>query len=197
VKIGLTCAVNVETHDNSSFSFERKVEGDPVLRKCLDSRLVIIEHGAWISIGKKLNTFNKGYMQTKSMPCPSILDTIAINPFGEILACCGLTSEQNPYLRLGNINNIGVKEAYEKSFQDIVKIWLSVDGPNRILNYVNNKKGNSEMEYKDHMCRICSELFSDKSNIDILKTFNHEYSPSVYLKYVLTNKLTDNEEKTN
>ena len=36
-------------------------------------------------------------------PCKYIYDNIVINPYSQMLACCGLTVEYNKYLKLGEI----------------------------------------------------------------------------------------------
>lgn len=187
VDLELICAINVETHDGSSFIFETEAKKDETFYQCIEKGCVNIEHGAWISMEKE-NSYENGFVFSSQMPCTSILDVITINPYGEVLACCGLRSEQNPYLRLGNIRENSIKSMYESSTHDVIKMWLHVEGPNKILDFVNNKKGSPKRNYKCHICASCSELFKDSSNIEILKRFKSEYTPSIYLKYLLTTK---------
>ena len=64
-----------------------------------------------------------------SGPCENIFKTISINPYSQLLSCCGLTVEYNKFLKLGNLQKNSLKSLYESQFHDLYKIWLYVDGP--------------------------------------------------------------------
>lgn len=195
VRLGLICVINIETHDNSSFDFNKILSKDKMLQKYCNIKekginRILVEKGIWIPVKKtdfEKITYEK-YPPNNKYRCESILGMIDINPYGEMLACCGLTSEQNPFLRLGNVNKHNIKELYESSFKDLLKIWLYTEGPEAILRYISIKKGVERNIYPRHVCAACRELFSDKENIAIIQENFIEISNKVLLKYFLATK---------
>lgn len=56
-----------------------------------------------------------------------------------LLACCGLTCQENKILDLGNLNKYPIKVLWNEQFDDLVKLWLFTDGPHEIHNYLCKK----------------------------------------------------------
>ena len=46
-------------------------------------------------------------------PCESVLDTMVVNPRGEVGACCGLTREQIPEMQIGSLQDATLVELAE------------------------------------------------------------------------------------
>lgn len=129
-------------------------------------------------------------MPIKFDKCPNLFNNLIINPYGDLMACCGLVCEQIPFLRLGNIKNKSIKSLYSSAFHDLIKIWLYIEGPAKILKYISEKQG-TQFEFKGgHLCAICKDLFKNSNNITFLRTHYNEYYSSVLLKYFMhTNSL--------
>lgn len=189
---GLLCAINIETHDKSSFDFNGYLQKDKVFASYCstnmlnNSRCIYVEHGVWAPMKEK-REYKLSYEKYKDSlnykRCENLFDNIPINPYGEVLACCGITSEQNPFLRIGNITYEDIKTIYGRSFMDILKVWLFVSGPISILHFIHKVSGKKDDVVPQHMCILCKEIFSNSEYLAILREHIGDYAPAVLLKY--------------
>ena len=199
VRNGLSCAINVETKDNSKFDINKILKKDKVF---LDMSIsneshddndnkIHIERGIWAPIKKgqqNIITYNEFKDSIDFKRCEHLFSIIPINPYGEVLACCGITCETNPYLRLGNINKEDISIIYERAFNDILKLWLFTEGPASIASYLNSKTGCAGYKINpSHACILCREIFNTPHNIELLKNNLNEYYSRIILKYCLLN----------
>lgn len=152
-----------------------------------EQKKLIIQQSVWIPFAKEEEiTYDKIIVnKIGEQRCTSLFNTIAINPYSEMLACCGLTAEHIPFFRLGNAKNHTIKEMYEQQFQDFLKIWLCTDGPEAILKYADEKLKRGNKKYIGHICALCAEIFKNPENIDVIKKNYKAIMPSVMLKYSL------------
>ena len=184
----LTCLINVETHDQASFQSKSFYE-DNRLKDYFSLKRpnhLMISNGVWMPFvhtnDNDIKYDNIKLDDCEIKGCHSLFSTIAINPYANMLACCGLTCEYIPFLRLGNVEKQSIKELYERQFSDFLKIWLYTEGPYAILEYIYRKRG-LVFSIKGHICSICAELFKDRKNIQCMMDNCNEVAPSVLFKY--------------
>lgn len=198
IRNGLLCAINIETKDNSKFDINKILKRDKVLYSMSAYKgssncnsKIHIERGIWAPIKKdckKEITYEDFKDSINFRRCEHLFSTIPINPYGEVLACCGITSESNPYLRLGNINREDIKTIYERTFNDVLKLWLYTEGPASIASYINKKAKAVDAKIKpSHACILCREIFRNPENIEILRNNIDEFSSRIVFKYCLLN----------
>lgn len=193
--LGLTCLINVESHDNCSFNGDR-------FRK--DSRLIDyfdklkyentlgIERGIWIPFVyndsnisyEKIGGLNENLCQKR---CNSLFTTLAITPYSQLMACCGLTCEYIVPFRLGDLRCKTMKELYEIQFHDFLKIWLFAEGPYFVLRHIYDKRG-IDKKITGHTCYMCAEIFKDEENIRYIQDNYSEIMPTIMFKYFLLKK---------
>ena len=191
IRCGLSCAINVETHDETHFDFEQILSKDKFLKALSSTTLeegkIYIERGIWAPMKKGYHPFTyKKYIEHfKFNRCIHLFNNILINPYGEVLSCCGITSETNPYMRIGNINTQDIGTIYERSVLDFLKVWIFVDGPEKVMSFIKEKRGETNDFVTGHSCQICREIFCNKYNMAIVRKFSHEISSNVIYKYQL------------
>ncbi|GFI51794.1 hypothetical protein IMSAGC021_00083 [Muribaculaceae bacterium] len=192
-RLGLKPLINVESHDDSKTSVLKWLKRDSVFRKIVVSGGIIIEQGIWMSFNEESNkpiNYTKTILSPRFDRCSSLFSVIPINPYGEVMACCGLTSENSLFLRIGNINRKPIREIYESSFQDLLKIWLFVDRPAKILQHIAQSKEECLNITTGHICDACRTLFNNYKNIEHLNEIYDSFATSTILKYqLLTSKL--------
>jgi hypothetical protein len=192
--LGITCIVNVEKHDKASFRAETFYEDErlkPYFGSTREDKPVLrIESGVWIKFDKDSEiSYNELLFTTDSgKGCTSLFNTIVVNPYSQVIACCGLTSEYILPLRLGSAQAHPIKNLYESQFNDFLKIWLFVEGPMSILKFIYSKRNIPHGSIKGHICYICAEIFKDPENIASLKEHYKEAMARVLLKYSLLTK---------
>lgn len=93
--------------------------------------------------------------------CRSVLNTIVVTPDRKIGFCCGLSRELIPELNSDWIKD-SLSELLAAAGSEFMKIWLFVDGPERILAWAaaKNPQINWEGRYAHH-CHACLALFQD------------------------------------
>ena len=117
----------------------------------------------------------------KKNSCQSLFQSIIINPYGEVYACCGIGVCHIPQMRLGNVYQEPVNVIYERAFEDFLKVWLFVDGPEAVLKYVHQKTGQKFPCHTSHLCDICRAIFRDKTIIPLI---NENFYDAAYIPLI-------------
>jgi hypothetical protein len=71
--------------------------------------------------------------------CDNVLDNVVVTPDEQMAACCGLTMEHIPELKLGDLRKHRMRDLYQRALADFMKIWLRVEGPDQILRFARLK----------------------------------------------------------
>lgn len=93
--------------------------------------------------------------------CKSVFSTIVVTPARHVGLCCGLSRELIPELNAA-WGEHELCELLAEAGRDFMKIWLFVEGPERILAWAAHK--NPEIEWENryaHHCHACLALFQD------------------------------------
>jgi organic radical activating enzyme len=113
--------------------------------------------------------------------CDSILTTLALTPYNRIGLCCGLSRELIPEL---TVDQDDLEVILKTAGNDFVKIWLSVDGPERILAWAASKDPTIDWEDKyAHRCHACLALHKDPKVIKVIREHYHERLGDVLLRH--------------
>ncbi len=117
--------------------------------------------------------------------CTNLFNALTISPDNRLLACCGLPVLYIKHLDLGNLNRFSMDTLYDNQFNDFLKIWLFVDGPYKILLFVEKKLGFElpECRVLSHICFYCAALFTNKMYLNTAQKFYKEVFPSIMLRY--------------
>lgn len=194
LKLNLTTVINVETSPMSDFSSKQLKEDTRLIKyfeKFIDKKLMVF-NGVWMPFTKSTENEMKSNGNDKSKKngvcltnrCTSLFNTISINPFHQVNACCGLTSEYIPYLTLGNAKKYSIKKLYEYQFDDFLKIWLFNEGPQKIMEFVSEIEPNKKIDTTGwHVCQICAELFRDEEKIAIIQQHYNKVYSNIILKH--------------
>lgn len=118
--------------------------------------------------------------------CDSVLTTIVATPSGRLGMCCGLSREKIPELNEDLPKEQPLKQVYFASSGDFMKIWLFVEGPERILAWAASKDATIAWEGKyAHRCHACLALFKDERALRVIRDHYSEKVPNVLLRYSL------------
>lgn len=193
---GLPIAVNVESNENKIFK-SSIIYNDPRLSKYFNSaslypKLTILD-GSWLELNNEKDVIEEIEKETLDNnikpynPCSSMLGNICITPDMEYLSCCGFGALKNKYLNFGKVNTDNILKNYNHQFDDLLKIWLYVDGPTKIAQFINKYSGYELIKYKGlHSCKICNTILSSNKCRQIIKeNIHYEYS-NIILKYNLS-----------
>ncbi|MCM1491181.1 MAG: hypothetical protein NC095_10215 [Muribaculum sp.] len=195
VNLGLTVVVNIESGKDRRFNISEFIK-DQRISKYLNPRnsetpRLSVINGMWMPFTREsinfLPTLNPELYHPCMDRCKNLFGSITISPNNRLLACCGLPVLYIKYLDLGNIEAHSIPTLYNKQFDDFIKIWLFVDGPYKILTFI-EKKINSivpERRVMSHICFYCAALFTNPIYIQTVKQHYKEIFHSVMLRYAL------------
>jgi hypothetical protein len=196
VELGLRCGMEhmllvVELRENSRVTVEGLVQNPRLLRllqKHGNGRLGIIR-SPWmpmdprkISEQNPLDLLSRNTIQKKG-GCHSILTTAVITPSNQVGVCCGLSRERIPELNYP-VTDRRLVDVLEEAGRDFIKIWLFVDGPERILAWAASKNKNIQWENRyAHHCHACLALFDDPQVRETVLEHYRERVDDVLLRY--------------
>ena len=119
----------------------------------------------------------------KTGGCNSALRDIAVQPEGDVYACCGTTMRKMPDWRLGHVGDIDFGEAYADSASDLLKILIATSGPAWVLDWVARKNPSIEWENRySHPCEICYHIYHDKHIANTIGKYKTELANLSMLK---------------
>ena len=115
----------------------KEVSNHPSIKAIKRRNLLKLLQNVWVPFcGGKIQEEKELYQQkrkTNISGCENIFANLAITPDGSIYACCGLAVLNIPELRLGNIYEQNLPEILNSGFEDPLKAWLRIDGPEIII----------------------------------------------------------------
>ncbi|MFN9187422.1 MAG: radical SAM protein [bacterium] len=119
--------------------------------------------------------------QSVTGPCDQLFSNIVVTPHRAISACCGLTFEHIPEMKVGRLRNgdgNAVRTAYEASLNDFSKIWLAVDGPAAMLRQALGPSAESLIEKCNHICEVCALLHqNDTATAELKRIYPKHVAP--------------------
>ena len=115
--------------------------------------------------------------------CMQVFSNVVVNPYDELAACCGLTFEHIPELKLGRLDTTGMRTLYDAALQDFLKIWIHVDGPGTILRKLFGTEIDQELADVRHICQACAVLHQNPAVREALRTRHQAFVPEVLLRW--------------
>jgi len=115
--------------------------------------------------------------------CESVLTTTVLTPTEYVGFCCGLSRELIPELNAA-WRGAPLLELLEEAGKEFIKIWLFVDGPERILAWAGNKNPHIQWENRyAHHCHACLALFQDPLVRETIAKNYRERVDDVLMRY--------------
>lgn len=175
-KLGLRVVVSIETRNNTRVSKESFINNFRYKREIENTKLkenVRIVQAVWVSYHKDViyeyAENSEKYIGYKG--CDSLFDSICLTPHKTVIGCCGLSVEYINEMTLGKFGG-NLLEMYNKQAEDFLKVWLYVDGPKKILDYV--KKWNPKLKIPQfvHICQACAYIYQ---NVEVQKVIRDNF----------------------
>ena len=191
---GITLALMVENTAERSITAQvviRESKKFPKLYKSLLNNEIQMIESPWMPFKDSSLKYKSSQLVNSSNihhrgPCTSILRTAVIPPSKKLGMCCGLPREEISALSVGSLEEHSLKSLLEKSMHDFLKIWLFVEGPEKILAWAASKDEKIiwENQYA-HNCDACRRVFSDDLVMKSISSFYQEKFDDVLFKYSL------------
>lgn len=127
--------------------------------------------------------------------CDSILSTVTVQSDGRIGACCGLGMRLIPELNVGTVEDTSIGSAIAAADEDLLKHWIRVDGPERILAWAACHDPSIEWEgMYAHRCQACLRLYRDPAVAAVLREhFMEEVPNMLFTEFLLDSYVPEGE----
>jgi len=189
---GLFCLITVEADVEGNPHFRAVVE-QPEVRALVQSRKLVIQSNSWMPF-QETGDVRGGTVakQTLRKGCGQIFDNIVVTPYREVSACCGLTLEHIPEMKLGSINDEAASMIYRRQTDDFLKYWIHVDGPYQIIEkLLPEQSANDLLKDVVHICQACVILHKNPEVRARLLERHKEFMPSVMTRFFLGKAIND------
>lgn len=179
---GIYTLVTVEKDTKQSNCLERFLQSDSIRALMKQPELFSLQSNAWMSFfedSEKRTTINT---ETLSKGCDQIYRNIVITPKKEVSACCGLTLEHIPEMKLGNMADLSCYR--QAQTDDFLKTWIKVDGPYIILEKLLGKDSD-KLKGISHQCEACAIIHKDENIGKLIRQKYKSYMAAVIARNIL------------
>ena len=192
-EFGLRAVIVVEGHARARFRMEQAL-AHPRLAEFLAAspareRLTLLNN-VWIpfretaDLRQEEEIYRRRERLERFEGCDNILENMVITPHEQLASCCGLTFEHIPEMKLGSARERPMRELYDEQLKDFIKIWIRVEGPEKIFDFVTRKDpGIPFPDGATHPCQTCAALFLNPRVRRVLREHYLEKVPDVMFRY--------------
>lgn len=192
---GFVPAVMIET--TATMTITREVmEADEYhkeTRSLFPGRRIHISESPWMPLNpRKAERYSPGMAVdatnlSRTQGCDSVLQTTTVQADGNIGACCGLGMRLIPELNLGRVGETTISAAIDEGEEDLLKQWIHVEGPEKILAWASQRDPSIEWEgIYAHRCQACLRLYKDNRVRAVIKDHIMEKVPDIlFTDYLL------------
>lgn len=97
----------------------------------------------------------------RARPCLSVLRSFTVTHEGDIHPCCGVLPHYDG-LRIGRLDDGGLRPAIDRAYNDPLFKWLAFEGPAAILNDVRG----DDLSAHQGLCAACDCIFRDPDMLE-------------------------------
>lgn len=118
--------------------------------------------------------------------CKQLFTNLVVTPHQVVSACCGLTFEHIPEMRLGLFGKAPLESYLADIAGDFLKIWIHVDGPKEIARKLLGSRRHQAIDESVHICQACAFLHQDPELRVELANRYQEFLPEVMQRFLLS-----------
>jgi hypothetical protein len=179
--------LNIEIFKGDSFDKDFFYDNSTLI-SYQKSGLLTIQRNVWMhnegSVDFEYAKEHTRFLEKNKTACTTVLDVITVNPDQNLIACCGLHLEKIPDLILGSIENQSIQDVLSKQKADLLKIWIHVEGPERVLDFVKKYKPDYKLPMDSvHVCETCLHIYNDGTAKQILLENYKDIEDKILEKY--------------
>lgn len=203
IELGMTCAVMIELHQNNSYTAKSFLSEDklsPILKDLDTKRRLFVLESPWVDVNRNASQeLGDNCLLTKRtlghrFGCASVIGGLAVDPDESLWACCGITRNHIPELRVGCLKRNSMAELVKVIKRDFMKRWLFTQGPEHILAWAAERDPSIEWEGKyAHQCHACYALYTDPAVRDVLSEHYKKKLLDVCFQYWLVSRQVERE----
>lgn len=163
------------------------VRSHPLILQAARTGHLRIQNNSWMpfSAGVEIRVRNFDAAQLEG-GCSQIFGNLVVTPHDNLSACCGLTLEHIPEMRLGRNDGSNMLSMYRSQYDDFLKFWIHVDGPYTIVKRVLGEAAEPLLANVSHICQACAILHQTPAIRERLAESYARFVPEVMTRFALT-----------
>jgi len=189
--------ISIEAFEGSPFDPSLLVRHPLIAPLMADGRVRVIQ-SPWIPNGSDWvgNTCAAGLAHAEGQlrfrdgnrtACESSLRVVSVTPDLDLVTCCGLNLEHIPQLHVANLRRQTLRAALEGIAPGLLKMWIHVEGPERVLEFVREKVPGFPLPLDSaHICHTCRYLHGSPEALAVLARHRQEVEDRVLGQFMLS-----------
>lgn len=195
-KTGIPTLITVESETKES-DCTGEITRHPMIREALLTEILQIQSNSWMPFsedaGQRKNFLSEHLLESG---CNQIFETIVVTPHSNLSACCGLTLEHIPEMRLGHISdNFSMRDLFLSQSDDFLKYWIHVDGPYSIIKRLLGGRSEDILKNVVHICQACVVLHQNPLVREALAARYSEFVPEIMTRFSLEASMQRREQE--
>ncbi len=139
---------------------------------------------------------NRRFNDLNKSGCETVLRVLAVSPEPKLLACCGLHATRIPDLAIGDVSTASRQHTLEKAPDDLLKMWLHVEGPERIVEFLAERDRSLRLpDWTVPPCETCRWLFGSARARTLLRRHYRFVEAGVVERFMTSLALADLQRK--
>ncbi|MGY1829047.1 radical SAM protein [Geodermatophilus sp. SYSU D01180] len=193
VRNGLITLITVEGKDGARFT-DRELREHPAIATIradpeLCGRFLMMTN-VWMPFHADADVTNDS-VDGCTTGCDNVLENFVINPYGALMSCCGLTMEYIPEMKVGHLDSgESLRETYVDQYRDLLKLWIWLDGTEKIFSEAVDRGSLDRSKISPHMCATCAQIYRDPEVRTIVDSLVRENREAILFRAVLKARMT-------
>jgi hypothetical protein len=194
---GIYCLITVESEGKDRKILNHILESD-LLSDYLNSRRISVQSNSWMAFNDEAEERHQTIdLSELRKGCNQIFGTVAVTPHDNLSACCGLTLEHIPEMRLGKNNGSNMEQLYAAQIDDMLKMWIRIDGPYSIIERLMGSESSDHLAGVVHICDACVRLHKSRQIREALVTRQDEFAAEVITRFHIDTALRERAARRN
>ena len=183
VNAGIFTLITVEADTLDSSCLETITSNKAIQSlRLLNRELFMLQSNAWMPFHKSSQERKTIAASSLDKGCDQLFKNCVVTAKGEVSACCGLTLEHIPEMKLGRNHDLSCFVVNQE--KDFLKLWLYTDGPVSIIRKLKGDDYLDKMNFH-HQCQACVVLHTNKDIRSELENNWHDHIIPVMQRYHL------------
>lgn len=189
---GIMTLVTVEKDTEESRCFEEIQENPTIADMMANSgKLFRLVRNVWMPFQSSAADRGWSFDSIIDKPCDQVFTNMVVTPYEEVSACCGLTFEYIPEMKLGTINNAPLYEMFQSEVEDFLKMWIHLDGPYKIMRKLFGPDIDHDLSGVAHICQACVIMHKNEKVREAIRQRWTEFAPDVLHRFFVSMALDD------
>lgn len=186
VEAGIFTLVTVERDAKNTRCYERAVNSE-VFKRLLREfpMLFTLQCNSWMPFHDDYEQRGEPIGTDVPDGCVQIFHNLVVTPHDQLAACCGLTFEHIPEIKLGALSEKSMGTMFDEAMDDFLKIWIHMDGPTKIMKKLFGDEIDEALSQIQHICQACAIMHLHPRVRETLQARYTEFLPDVLSRFSL------------